>query len=373
MTNSNQDLQVLTIGYAKRMLEAGSREQERIKALSPALGRLVMVVFTRRSDNLPTEFQAGNVSMYGTNARTKIGMLWRAYWIGRKVVGAEKSAWVVSAQDPFATSVIAWLLSLRQNVALQVQLHGDFYGGSWQGVRAFLGRQFGRWMLRRAAGIRVVSARIKTALIARGIAAQKITVLPVQVDLAAFLAVGAERTWQDTATVNFLYVGRFAPEKQLRTLLTAFKQVAAAHEEARLTLLGQGPEEAALRAFVTEHQLEQAVTFSTWTNDVPQVMGAHDVLVLTSAHEGYALVLVEAMAAGMSVVTTDVGCVGEVVQDGQHGVVTTTDRESLSNALTAALSTSARERWGKNAYQTAKALQHTSGAYQTEWAASFRV
>ena len=90
---------------------------------------------------------------------------------------------------------------------------------------------------------------------------------------------------------------------------------------ATLTLLGDGPQKVFLQNEVSKLGIGHIVEFLPWTDAVPATMAAADVLCLASWHEGYAMVLLEAMAAGLPVVTTDVGCVGSVVIDNESGRV----------------------------------------------------
>lgn len=371
------DRNVLAISYAKRALEAGSREQKRLVAAGAKLDRLVLVVFTRAQDGLPTEFHQDNVSIYGTSASSKLSMLRAAYRLAKQVVAADRSqSWVVSSQDPFESSVIGRLVARAQNASHHIQIHGDFFGNK-QWLRSsplnYVRQYYGLYALRRACGIRVVSTRIKKTLMAHQIAAETITVLPVQVSLDAFLAVGQQRTYATKQPTRYIFVGRLAPEKNLTMLLQAF---AAAHRKQpgiTLTLVGDGPERDRLVELAEELGVTDAVTYIAWTEDVPKVLAAADVCVLSSDHEGYALVLLEAMAAGLAVVTTDVGCVGELVQSEIHGlVVPVNDQAAYSVALQSlSLSPQLIEQYGRAglvAMQTHAAQQQT---YWQRWTDTF--
>jgi glycosyltransferase involved in cell wall biosynthesis len=90
---------------------------------------------------------------------------------------------------------------------------------------------------------------------------------------------------------------------------------------ARLVIVGEGPEEPAIRAEAERLQLGPRVRFLGLRNDVPRLLAAADVFLLTSINEGIPLTVIEAMASGLPVVSTAVGGVGEVVLDGRTGLL----------------------------------------------------
>ena len=366
---------VLAISYAKRVLDAGSREQIRIETFSRELDRHIMVVFTRAAEGRPREYHKGNLSVYGTHSRSSLGMLWDGYRLTRQLLRAHRDQeWVVSSQDPFETSIVGYLAARTKNAMHHIQIHGDNFGNqNWITEKPLnrLRYYFGLFVLRRAGGIRVVSKRIKQALAAVGIPETKITVLPVQVRLEQFLAVGAARDYSvSSEPTKFLYAGRFSREKRLSALVSAIASLRAQHYSCELTLVGEGSELITLKKQVAELGVDEVVHFLPWTDNVPALMAAHDVFVLNSAHEGYALVLIEAMAAGMAVVSTDVGCVGEVVRDKEHGVIVTDDLETpLQNILPREV----QNRYKQAGYTSAAALHTAQANYAQAWKASFVV
>lgn len=315
---------IIAIGYAKRILDKNSREYRRMQEYAERLGEYHVIVFTRRRDNLPVTLREGNLYVYGTNARTRLGMLYSAYRIGRKIIRDNvKPSWVVSSQDPFETSLVGRALARPPYVHHHVQIHGDVfnphsYKESWlQRLRLM----YGRYVVQRTAMVRVVSNRIKQSLVVIGVSPTVITVLPIQSDIQSFLQVGEQRVYDVAQPIRFLYVGRLASEKNLLLLIDAFADVAKKYPIATLALVGEGAEKSAIQTQIANHQLESQITLQGWTNDVGEVMSGADVFCLPSNHEGWAMVLVEAAAAGLAVVTTDVGCAGECVVDGESGKV----------------------------------------------------
>ena len=115
-------------------------------------------------------------------------------------------------------------------------------------------------------------------------------------------------------------VGRLIAQKDHATLLRAFALVHAQLPEARLAILGSGPLEAETRALTAELGLAEAVVLPGRT-DIRDWLERADVFVHSSRWEGFGIVLLEAMLAGLPIVATRVSAVPEVVVDGETGLL----------------------------------------------------
>ncbi|MEN9920424.1 MAG: hypothetical protein RL538_317 [Candidatus Parcubacteria bacterium] len=361
----NESPNVIAIGYAKRALVPGSRERERMRQYGEVLGQYHLIVFTRAREGCPAFQNEDALYLYATNARTRIGMLIAAYFIGRKILRAQRDTqFVISGQDPLAAGLVATLLAKSKKAQLHIQLHGDIFNTDFFGhsYLAVVRRVWASCIVRRAKKLRAVSQRIKQSLVKEGIEETKISVLPIEADVQSFLRAGEERVYTSASEPTFLYVGRFSREKDIPFLLKAFAAARTQGLRAKLVLLGDGPQKALLMKLVNQLSLADVVTIVPWTDDVPAAMAAADVLCLASQHEGFAMVLVEAMAAGLPVVTTDVGCAGEIVKQHLHGyIVPVGDVDQYASALTKmGVDASLRERLGRAAYLTIKERQATA-------------
>lgn len=139
---------------------------------------------------------------------------------------------------------------------------------------------------------------------------------------------------------RLLFVGRLAVVKGLPVLLRALHQVAAEHPDLRLTLIGDGPERAALEDEARALGLSGMVDFVGYKGqgEVAQALRDADILVLPSFAEGLPVVLMEALAARVPVLTTRIAGVGELVEDGVSGrLVAPGDPAELADALRAML------------------------------------
>ena len=129
------------------------------------------------------------------------------------------------------------------------------------------------------------------------------------------------------------FVGRLRPEKRVDLILTAAATLLG-ERKVHVVLVGAGPEEATLRDQVREASIADAVTFLGFRADATTLAAGFDVAVLASDREGAPLTLLEYMALGRPIVTTSVGGIPEIVEDGRDAVlVPPGDAASLSGAI----------------------------------------
>ncbi|HLN42613.1 MAG TPA: glycosyltransferase family 4 protein [Acidimicrobiales bacterium] len=125
-------------------------------------------------------------------------------------------------------------------------------------------------------------------------------------------------------------VGRLAQEKGYPVLLQALRALPGC----RLVFVGDGVDRAGLEAQVDELELTERVTFAGWVEPPWTARWAVDVLAVPSFTEGFPLVIVEAMLAGIPVVASNVGGIPEMVVDGETGLlVPPGDAPALAAAL----------------------------------------
>lgn len=133
-------------------------------------------------------------------------------------------------------------------------------------------------------------------------------------------------------------VGRLTPVKDQASLIRAFSRVHAAIPGTALLLIGYGVERMALLALARAEGVYHAVHFLGDRSDVDALLQGLDIFVMSSLSEGYSIALLEASAAALPIVATDVGGNAEIVQDGVSGtLVPASDPEALAAALLALL------------------------------------
>src|SRR5258706_1110478 len=114
-------------------------------------------------------------------------------------------------------------------------------------------------------------------------------------------------------------VGRLAEEKDQALLVRAMAPLL--DERHRLVIVGDGPQRETLKGLIALTQRAEFVTLTGSRPDVERLLCAFDVFALSSRTEGLPLVLLEAMATGLAVVATSVGCIPDVVERGFTGLL----------------------------------------------------
>jgi glycosyltransferase involved in cell wall biosynthesis len=185
-----------------------------------------------------------------------------------------------------------------------------------------------RLLLSRRDRVVGVGAAVRQALIANeGLPARRVEVLYNGIDVDAFAAGGADRAavrrelGAGPGDLVLVQVARLDYLKDHATAVRTLARVAGAAPQARLWLVGDGPERPGVEARVREFGLGDRVQFLGTRKDVGRLLHAADVFLLTSVSEGIPLTVIEAMAAGLPVVATDVGGLREVVADGATGLL----------------------------------------------------
>ncbi|NQV28861.1 MAG: glycosyltransferase [Rhodopirellula sp.] len=116
-------------------------------------------------------------------------------------------------------------------------------------------------------------------------------------------------------------VARLNALKDHATAIRTLKRLLDHGVPAKLILVGDGEERSQLERFVTERSLGHAITFLGARNDIPQLLSCADAFLLSSISEGIPLTLIEAMGAGVPIVSTDVGGISEVIEHGTSGLL----------------------------------------------------
>ena len=155
---------------------------------------------------------------------------------------------------------------------------------------------------------------------------------------------------------KLLFVGWLDREKGVEELLQACLILAGRHQFS-LTFVGEGNMSDAARSFVAAHNLSNRVTFRGWLDRDPLSAEYEmaDVFVLPSWSEGLPNAMIEAMAAGLAIVVSDVGNVSSAVTDGHSALlVPSRNVDGLSAALARLIDDPAlRAQFGANAHATA--------------------
>ena len=236
-----------------------------------------------------------------------------------------------------------------------------------------------RWIPSKIISCSQNAAELHKAL---GYDSQRIVVIPNGYDLSLFQPdPGAGRAIRHTLGLNAVrpligLVGRFDPQKDHAGLLAAFSRVLAAGYDTDLVLIGAGlnPENVTLNEWITALDLQDHVHLLGQRHDIPALMNALDLHVLSSCYgEAFPNVLAEAMACGTPCVTTDVGDAAMIVGD-TGWVVPPSDPNALALAIQTALQARAQTQTWAERQHAARArieknfsLESMVSAYARVW------
>jgi glycosyltransferase involved in cell wall biosynthesis len=209
-------------------------------------------------------------------------------------------------------------------------------------LRPFLPRLF-RWSRRASARVIAVSKQNAELLTSYyGLRSDKITIVHNGVDLPDFkesdialarAALRAELGLPKHAVV-ILTLARLAPNKGHRYLIEAVPEVLRTHPNVHFVFAGEHDQAEPVIAQISALGLGSHVHLLGFRSDTQDLLAGSDFFALPSLAEGFSLALVEALAAGLLTVATDVGGAGEVIRDGEGGLLVP---PAASAALAAAL------------------------------------
>lgn len=123
----------------------------------------------------------------------------------------------------------------------------------------------------------------------------------------------------DLTEKTIVFVGRFSPEKDLSTLIKAWKIVSESKPEWKLELYGDGVEKEKIITLIQELNLEEHIFIKGKKSDIEEVYKKASALILTSKFEGFVLVVLEALTMGVPCITFDIPGCNNIIKNGING------------------------------------------------------
>jgi len=219
--------------------------------------------------------------------------------------------------------------------------HGHVLDGYFSPTLSRLFLQIERVLARITDRIIAVSPQVRQDLLARGVGrSEQVEVIPAGLDLARFLhGAPSPARLRDMLAIPagaplLGIVGRLVAIKDHPTLFQALSRLQTPGPPPHLIVVGDGERRQALTRLAQEIGLASRIHFLGWRTDLEAILGELDVVICCSKNEGTPLALIEAMAAGVPVLATDVGGVGDLIRQGETGwLAPPCDPPALSRAI----------------------------------------
>ena len=183
-----------------------------------------------------------------------------------------------------------------------------------------------------ARAVRVINQKqTKDFLIRAGVPESKIHYIPAfYIDLETFKQTPVDKKY------DVVYAARLEANKGILNLLKAIKLLVAERPQIKVCIIGDGPMRQELEEYIVRHDLREHVELAGWLKDTAAVAGALNescVFVNPSLNEGGPRVVLEAMACGVPVVTTPVGLMVDIIQDGKNGLFCDWEPKSMAEKI----------------------------------------
>lgn len=248
-----------------------------------------------------------------------------------------------TAKAGFVGRTAAWLARVPVRVHT---FHGHVFHGYFSPAKTRLFLWLERLTARLSDCLITISPGLRDELVEtyRIAPLEKFEVVPLGLDLRLFAATprhqGDFRAQFGIPTAAPLVgiVGRLVPIKNHALFLQMAQQVRRSVPDAHFVIIGDGEQRVEIEALVDTLDLRECVTFAGWLQDLKPAYSDLDTLVISSDNEGTPVSLIEALAAGVPVVSTAVGGVPDLLRNGEYGtLVPPRDPVALAAAVGATL------------------------------------
>lgn len=355
-------MRILSISLDQSIGIPKSRAARQAGWFSDAVEHMTIIVPGKKDQEVVL---AENIIVKCVSGNNKVTQFLRLFETAVRCIKKERID-IITTQDPYFLGFIAARLSEKYHIGLHVQIHG------WE-KKTWLRQCVAQYVLKHADSVRVVSARLAQYVKEFfAIPSEIITVIPIFSDTRELLAL--PRSYGHNSSVHFLTVGRLVPVKQILLQIQAIEQLLSKYPNIELSIVGNGTERHLLETYVIEHGLDQSIHFcgEVSSDELQMYYQNADVFLLTSSEEGWGMVIVEAAAAGLPIIMTDVGCAGEFIRNKENGyVIPVGDMVSLCGTMEQYITHhEERKKMGESARYQAQTLptdQVTKQLYLHSW------
>jgi len=303
-----------------RTLQGLSSSFERIDVLCPRVrGQAVTQLF-------------GNVFLHPARSGKLLFPLWVRIAGTALVKAHAHNVLTVHDYPPFLNGLAARLLLRKIKISSALEIHHLIGMPKAASITEWIGRWMTRVLIKHHAShfttVRTVNASVKEQLVAWGLDASRIKIVSsVYIDTALIQSIEDSEKKYD-----FIFSARLVANKGLLSVLSALQRV----PNATLLIIGDGSLLSKAKKYAGKIGVDVRVTFAGWlptARDVLTSMKSGSVFIMHSTSEGNPRVAIEAMALGLPVVTTRVGIMPDVIEDGRNGLFVSGQTDDLVRAM----------------------------------------
>ena len=371
-----EPLRLLVLSKDPTLFEGGSRVQgdarrrhirysEVMRDMLGPESEIRIITYTTRASGFRSDDPAAGLKLYGTASLHRATYLVDCARLARKMLATGWSPTAITTQTPWEEGGLGAILARRTGARFLPQLHFDLFSSEWRSEklmnhwRALVARR----VLRSATRVRAVSEPLRQNLVGLGIDSSRIDVIPVGVNFApSGLSVEAAKGALDLRLAGHpvvLFVGRLVEEKNLKLWIDVASHALASIPQVRFVIVGAGHKAEEVQRLIAERELEHAILMlgPVGHERLPDVYRAADVFLLTSHHEGFGRVILEAAFAGVPAVATRCGGPEDIIQHRTSGLLADKgDADALARCVLDLLgNASLRSAYGKAAANSAYA------------------
>lgn len=250
-------MNVLIFGYDRSVLDPGSFTIKRQAALADLADANLEIILLSKQHKDIHQYITDRIRVHAFKGFVFIRLI-KTLRMGLRV-----RADIISAQDPCVTGLIAYTVSRKNKIPLEIQVHGDYLSGPWARI-SFMHRLyvlFIAFVLKKADVIRVVSERIKYQITRLGITEDHITIIPIAQDVMKLIK-REPNTWLESPTI--ITPCRFVQEKRLDVLIKAYGLLKEQGIDFKALVIGEGPYKNNVRSWIMRAELESYVSIVDW-------------------------------------------------------------------------------------------------------------
>lgn len=320
-------MKILMIGTDPTFRNDKKRVEEKFK-LYKDLGH--EITYLLMAPGVKSEVLDGDVKYYCFGGKNKVLTLINNFIGITKLRTTGKTFDVVTTQDLIYTGILGFYASKLFKINLVPQVHGDYVDNPLWLKQSKL-RPFENWLskfvLKNVKFMRTVSNRINRDL-------EKYTNIPGSEKIVisspigtSFQAYYPQTPLPEKRNSQLIFVGRLIEEKNPYLFCEVAKQVVQKDPTFKIAFAGAGIMQKELQEFFVKNNIQDNVTFYGQCNSdkLRELYQNSLCYVHTALWEGWGMPMIESIASGCPVITTDSGCVGEAIIDKVHGFVCSAD------------------------------------------------